>query len=152
MKKTIIIFFSFLLSCKETNFEDYKIKKIEFSSDYYSDTVKKITIKKIPELNYYVNKIKELKIQSNEYFKPFKGGIDIDFFSFFHNGGYKIILTLHTALIIKENNNYIFKNYKGEFKNDSLAYEIINRYKNELGIDKKNRIPPAPARFPSRGN
>jgi len=138
MKKAVIISFFFLLSCKDINFEDYKIKKIEFSSDYYSDTVMKITIKKIPELNYYVNEIMGMKIKSNECFKPFKGGVDIDFFTEDSSGSYIKISPLHTTIIIKENNNYIFKNYKGEFKNDSLAYEIINRYKNDLGIDKNN--------------
>lgn len=134
MKKIafIAILSFFLFACKEANFKEYCIDKIEFSSDFYSDSVHEVYIKNKDEVDYYVNQISNLKNVSDEYFKPFEGTLDIRFYVKTKNGENKIISSLHTSIIIKKDNVYIFKNYNGEFKNDFLANEIINKYKKEI--------------------
>ena len=132
----ITIFSIFLFACREANFKEYSIEKIVFSSDFYSDSVHEVSIKNKEEVDYYVSQVSNLKNGSDVYFKPFEGALDIHFYVKWKNGENKIIPSLHTSIIIKKDNVYIFTNYNGEFKNDSLANEIIKRYKK--GINNKD--------------
>lgn len=111
-----------------------KIDFVILKSDYFdqkTETVKiydSILVKKLfKEINSFDNKTLETV-------RPFEGSI-ILIFGYIDKDKSEIYESKYsTGIIIKKNSTFLITNYRGNFKNDSFANEIIQLFR------KKNKL------------